>query len=79
MKLNNANYMQFTIRNRSLKYLAGMFIPCDLLLKEDVKRTRNVFKTLSGISYIDWKSDPAHSFAENSYTDAPELKFSSNY
>ena len=71
--------MKLNINGKIIKYLAGMFIPLEKLLSDSLKKSRNIYKTLSGLEYIENKHPVDNSFNTNCTSSAPNLRFSSNY
>lgn len=71
--------MKLLMKGKQYRYLGGLFIPLEKLLSEALKKSRNVLKTLPGIDYIDNKHPVDGSFGANCFSEAPALKFSSNY
>ena len=71
--------MKLNLNGKSIRYLGGMFIPLEKLLSDNLRKNKNIFKTLSNLEYTDNKHPVDSSFGPNCYTEAPNIRFSSNY
>ena len=49
------------------------------LLNENVKSSKNVYKTLKNIGFVDYTHNIPSSFQNNCVSDFPEVSFSSNF
>lgn len=79
LKLNNENYMRLPFKGQQNRYLAGLFIPLEKLVTDNLKKAKNVYKILPSLNYVEYKLPMENSFGTNAYAEAPALRFSSNY
>jgi len=49
LKFNSLHYMKAPLKGKQHRYLAGMFIPLDYLLSDNLKKNKNIYKTLANI------------------------------
>jgi hypothetical protein len=47
--------MRLPVKGRQNKYLAGLFIPLDKLVSDNLKKTKNVYKILPGLNYVEYR------------------------
>ena len=71
--------MKLNLGGKSVKYLAGMFIPLERLLSDSLKKSKNIYKILNNLEYTENKHPVDTSFSTNCYSSSPNLRFSSNY
>lgn len=57
LKFNNQNYFKYKIKNRTFKFLAGLFLPAEKLLSPEVKLSKNIYKILPDIEYAEYKNN----------------------
>lgn len=74
MKFDNSNYMKF---NNKSKLLAGLFVSSQKLLSREVKNSKNIYRTLMDIGFVEYNNKIQESFGKNSNNG--EIRFSSNY
>ena len=79
LKFNNKSYYTLKLKAQSFRFLAGMFIPMEHLVLEASKHSKNVYKSLRNLNYIDYNNNIPASFAENCYSQYPDPNFSSNF
>lgn len=61
-------------------FLSGFFLPVEKLLSPEVKASKNVYKTLNDIEFVEYKSKIEDSFGSNSnFNSTRTARFSSNY
>lgn len=71
--------MKLNINGKTIRYLAGMFIPLEKLLSDSLRKNKNIFKTLPNFEYTENKYPVDGSFAANCFSEPPQLRFTSNY
>jgi uncharacterized membrane protein len=47
--------MRLPVKGRQSKYLAGLFIPLDKLVSENLKKTKNIYKILPNLNYVEYR------------------------
>lgn len=57
LKFNNHNYFKLKIKGKTYKFLAGLFLPVDKLLAPEVRASKNVYKTLPDIEFVEYKNN----------------------
>lgn len=71
--------MKVNLKGKQCRYLAGLFVPLERLVNENLRKVKNVYKILPNLDYVDYKLPVEHSFGPNCLAETPALKFSSNY
>jgi hypothetical protein len=67
------------LKGKQNKYLAGLFVPLEKLVSDNLKKNKNVYKILPNLNYVEYRMPPEASFGNNCFSEAIEVKFSSNY
>jgi hypothetical protein len=68
LKLSNFDYMKLNLKGKTIKYLAGLFIPLEKLLDQNIKIHKNVYKILPRLNYIDNQHPADSSFSSNCFS-----------
>jgi hypothetical protein len=58
--------MKVNLKGRQSKYLGGLFIPLERLVSENLKKVKNVYKTLPNLNFHEYKQPIESSFSTNS-------------
>ena len=71
--------MKYKNKNGFTRYLAGFFLTPEKIMSQEVKNSKNVYKTIAELEYIDFKVNPLESFSINCKKVGRDPRFSSNF
>lgn len=56
LKFNNQNYFTCRTKSKAYRLLSGMFLPAEKLLAPEVRTSKNIYRTLPDIEFVEYKT-----------------------